>query len=223
MPPHPGPIFHKVYPGSAELDINKIKPHKITYRKFRGEMIYNLMKDDAKPESNYKLFIDFEVNGKQAPDSVYFSDKTLAVTKRWFYNAFADYTGKLDFVNNRLVGSITPGKDSSLDSELVYNKVYEHELFEPATLHYILSALPLKVGYTASLPMLDLNNGSKLVWANIEVVGEENHRFNGQQIKVWKIVSDGSRLKTFWLHQTRPLFIKMKNSGVSFKWKYHNG
>ncbi|OEK00828.1 hypothetical protein BFP97_04580 [Roseivirga sp. 4D4] len=220
---HPGAIYHKVYPGSSELDLSKVEAQKITYTKFRGTMVYNLTKPSVNSDEDYRLFIDFKVNGKEAPDSVYFSTKTLGVTKRWFYNAFSDYTGRLDFINNTLTGTITPGENSSLDSELLYNKSYSHEVFEPATLHYILSALPLEVGYTASLPMLELADGSKIVWANVEVVAEEDYKLDGKWIKVWKIISDGSRLKTFWLHKERPVFLEMKNSGVRFKWKYQAG
>jgi len=213
---HPGPIYQKILPGDTQLDISKILPHSIPYRKFRGKMIYHLSHEN---NELFRLFIDFKVNGKNSPDTVYFSRETLGFRSRHFYNGFAKYTGKLSFSDKTLTGSIRPEEGSSLSSPLLYDKVYVHEVFEPAMLHYVLSALPLKKGYTASLPMLDLNDGSSIIWANIKVESQQTMKENGKTYSVWQITSQGSRNKTFWLSTEQPFFVKMKNSGVRFNWK----
>ena len=223
IPPHPGPIYKKIYPGSSEIDVSKLQPERIHYSKFRGSMIYNLEKLDQSDEPLFRLFIDFKVNGRNAPDSVYFSTKDLSFKKRWFHNAFANYTGQLSMEDKTLRGQIIPEEESSLTDKLVFNKTFKHKVFEPAILHYVLSCLPLELGYRASLPMLDLNDGSSVIWANIEVVEETTTKVAGKRRKVWKIISHGSRYKTFWLLADEPVFVKMKNQGVKFKWRYKSG
>ncbi|MEP5611367.1 MAG: hypothetical protein ABJP45_03925 [Cyclobacteriaceae bacterium] len=210
------PLYQRVLPGSASIDLEKIEEGVISYKKFRGKMTHHL----SEIGSHYKLFIEFVVNAKEAPDTVYFDKETLAFERRHFYNAWGKYTGKLRFENDKLIGEITPDETGSqLQEQLVFNKQYDFELFEPAMLNYIIGALPLSMGFSASLPMLDLNKGSELIWANIKVEGEEIVKSNGNQYETWRVTSYGSRNKIFWIDKHRNVMVKMQNEGVKFNWK----
>jgi len=216
---HPGALYEKILPGSSLIDVSNVSPGITRYKKFRGNMDYHLSEAEPPSTDSFKLFIDFVVNGKSAPDTLYFDSSTLEFQSREFYNAFGKYTGVLSFKNNYLTGELRPDPaGSSLQESLVYNKEYEHPVFEPAMLNYLLGALPLEIGFTASLPMLDLNNGSSIVWANIEVTGKDVLHLGGKNHEVWKILSDGSRKKTFWISTSGNYFVKMKNQGVWFSW-----
>ena len=213
-----GPLFQKVLPGDSQIDVSKVSLQRLMYEKPNGNMIFNLEKNND--SSNFKLFIDFVVDGKSAPDTVYFNSETLAFAKRHFYNAWGDYTGKLAFDSNKLSGTLSPSSEKSqLKNDLVYDKEFEHEAFEPAMLGYLIGSLPLKLGYKASLPMIDLDNGSRIIWANIEVVEKEKINVKGETYTTWKVISNGSRNKVFWISTTDNYFVKMKNKGVWFSWK----
>lgn len=213
-------LYQKVLPGSENLEISSFffKTHK--YSKPWGAMVYDIEEVLIDNNEYWQLNIDFKVNGKASPDTVYFDAKTLAFSKRSFKNAFSKYNGVLKFENNKLVGQLAPyAQDSKLKTSLVYDKVFPHDVFEPAMLNYVLGVLPLKKGYKASLPMLDLNDGSSIIWANVEVIGTENVRIKGKTYKTWKVLSKGSREKIFWIDIESKAMIKMKNKGVWFQWK----
>ncbi|PWL39476.1 hypothetical protein DKG77_01160 [Flagellimonas aquimarina] len=214
------PLYQKILPGSKELEIVKKDLHSNKYSKPWGTMVYGLEEIFIDNNKYWQLNIDFMVNGKASPDTVYFDAKTLAFYKKSFKNAFSEYTGNLKFENNKLIGKLAPyTEDSQLKTPLLYDRVFPHEVFEPAMLNYLLGVLPLKKGYKVSLPMLDLNNGSSIIWANVEVLGKENVRIKGKKYETWKVLSRGSREKTFWIDTEKKAMIKMENKGVWFQWK----
>ncbi|SHH09034.1 DUF3108 domain-containing protein [Flagellimonas flava] len=214
------PIHKKVLPGHEDIDLHKIKLYSSKYFKPFGEMTYDLNKVKFDDKQLLQLNIGFEVRGSQSPDTVFFDLKTLAFVKRSFKNSFSKYTGKLMFKNNKLTGALEPyTDDSDLKESLQFDKQFSHGLFEPAMLSYLLGSLPLQIGYSASLPMLDLNNGGSIVWANIEVVEKKKIKVKGEWYDTWKIISDGSRNKIFWIDVADNKLVKMKNEGVWFQWK----
>ncbi len=213
-------LYQKILPGNNQMKITTDILKSYKYSKPFGSMAYDIKKTLIGNNEYWQLNIDFIVNGKASPDTVYFDAKTLAFYKRSFKNSFSKYKGVLKFENNKLNGQLVPySQDSKLKSPLMYDKVFRHGVFEPATLNYVLGVLPLKDGYKVSLPMLDLNNGASIIWANVEVIGKENVSHKGKTYSAWKVLSKGSREKIFWIDVENKFMVKMKNKGVWFQWK----
>ena len=128
-----------------------------------------------------------------------------------------DYTVDVHFADNRIGGELTPTTGSDY-SPVTYDKTYPHGGFEPAIMNYWITALPLQDGFTASLPIFDLSNGSEMFWANIEVVGRETLEIGDRTYDTWKVESHGMREKTIWVSTTTPYAIKMITQGSLRPW-----
>ena len=209
----PEPIYQKILPGDPALDVGFLKPHKVKYKKKGAEMLYDMHTERFQDEERYELFVSFNRGEGEIPDKMYIDMQTLGFAGRRM--SMPDYTLEVAMADdNAFTGNLEPTEGSSY-SPILYDKDHPHGAFEPAVLNYFLAALPLKAGYTASIPCMDLNQGSQILWANIEVEGEEELTIDGKTYQTWKVVSDGIRKKTFWLSKEVPYFIKMKTKGTS--------
>ncbi len=213
---HPGPIYQKILPGDPSIQANRIKPHKIKYEKIGASMVYNLRLLPNNGLDTYQLTIDFQQNETSNPDTIYFDPQTLGYTAR--HLTTQDYSIDVKFSNGHFTGQLIPAKGSGY-TPVVFEKSYQHGAFEPAVINYFIVALPLELGYTASLPIFDLNKGSQLLWANIKVLGQETLTINGQEIETWKVSSDGVRKKIIWLSNKYPYAIKMQTEGTFGSWE----
>ena len=205
-----GPIYQRILPGDGQIDASVIKPHKVKYKKTGGEMIYNMEQVVKDGKNTFKIEVYFG-DEKATPDRMYFDPSSLGYIGRLL--ELKDYTIDVSFLNGRFIGDLTPTEGSKYEP-IEYNKAYPHNGFEPAILNYFIAALPLKKGYTASLPTFDLNKGSSMIWANIEVLGEEIVKVNGKKYNTWKVISNGIKQKTIWISKEHPYAIKFKTKGA---------
>lgn len=213
----PDPIYNKVLPGDQNLTPNRISAHKVTYKKGKGTMIYDMHKVNKWGKEVYELAIYFG-DENATPDLIYMDLNSLGFAGRRLQMDKAGYTLDLQFENNTMNGALEPHEDSDYEHR-AYNKVHPHEAFEPAVINYAITALPLKAGYTASIPTMDLNNGSEIIWANIKVEKREKVTIGGKTFDTWKVSSNGIRNKTVWVTTTEPYVIKMKTKGNPGTWE----
>ncbi len=207
-------MFQKIMPGDKVVDASRIKPHKVKYEKGGGSMIYDLQKIEKDGKKVYEMRIYFG-DESSTPDKIYFDTKTLAYIGRRL--ELKNYTIDVKYSNGKFTGDLIPAKDSNFNPRK-YNKAYSHTFFEPAIVNYFIAALPLKEGYKASVPTIDLNNGSEIWWANIEVLGKEKIESNGKTYDTWKVRSKGIKDKTIWISRTEPFAVKMETGGNWGAW-----
>lgn len=213
----PDPIYKKVLPGDLNLVPSRISSHKVTYKKGRGTMIYDMHKATKWGKEIYELAIYFG-DESATPDLIYMDMNSLGFAGRRLQMDKAGYTLDLQFDQNTMKGALNPHEGSDYEYR-EYNKVHPHEAFEPAVINYAITALPLKEGYTASIPTMDLNNGSEIIWANIKVEKREKVTIGSKTFDTWKVVSNGIRNKTVWVTTTEPYVIKMKTKGNPGTWE----
>ncbi|MEZ5427962.1 MAG: hypothetical protein R2747_16950 [Pyrinomonadaceae bacterium] len=207
-------MYQKVFPGDSVVNSNRIKPHKVKYEKGNYAMIYDLRKIEKDGKQIYEMLIYFG-NETATPDKIYFDTKTLAYIGRRL--ELKDYTIDVKYTDSKFTGDLIPAKDSKYTPRK-YDKAYSHTFFEPAIVNYFIAALPLKEGYKASVPTIDLNNGSEIWWANVEVLGREKVESNGKIYDTWKVLSKGIKDKTIWISTDEPFAVKMETSGNLGSW-----
>lgn len=208
------PEYQVVYPGSDQLDPSRIVPHQVRYERPGGFMNYDLHLANLDGVEVYELYVYFNTE-EEPPDKMYFDPSALGFVGRTL--VMPAYTVDVRFTNGQFTGVLTPGENSDLEP-VTYDRAYPHGGFEPAVVNYWITALPLEEGYTASLPIFDLSNGSGLFWANIEVLQREMLEVDGVQYDTWKVESRGMRKKTIWVSTTDPFMIKMITQGSSDPW-----
>ncbi|MDJ0646973.1 MAG: hypothetical protein QNJ57_13415 [Flavobacteriaceae bacterium] len=214
--PSQGPIFDKVLPGDKTINPDVIKPHKISYDKPGGSMVYNMKEVDYNGESVYLIEV-YMGDESVTPDKMYFDKNTLGYKGRRL--EMQDYIVDVAFKDGKFIGDIQPTEGSDF-KPMTYDKAYDHNAFEPAVLNYFIASLPLKKGYKASIPTFDLNSGSSIIWANIEVLDEEKVKLNGKTYDTWKVKSHGIKEKTIWISKEHPYAVKFKTKGAGIgTWK----
>ncbi|GAB5525187.1 MAG: hypothetical protein Roseis2KO_30590 [Roseivirga sp.] len=213
----PDPIYQKVLPGDVSLVPSRMTSHKVTYKKGRGTMIYDMHKTTKWGKEVYELAIYFG-DESATPDLIYMDINSLGFAGRRLQMDKAGYTLDLQFDQNTMKGALNPHEGSDYEYR-EYNKVHPHEAFEPAVINYAITALPLKEGYTASIPTMDLNNGSEIIWANIKVEKREKVTIGSRTFDTWKVISNGIRNKTLWVTTTEAYVIKMKTKGNPGTWQ----
>jgi len=210
-----GPTFEKILPGDARFNAERMHAHEVSYRKSGGKMIYRITPTDRQDDPVWEVAVYFG-DLSATPDRIYLDRQTLALRGRRL--EMKDYVIDVNFVDQHFSGSLAPTAGSDY-SERRYNKAYEHGVFEPAVLNYVIAALPLEVGFQASLPTLDLNGESSLYWANIDVVKREVIKIDGVKHDTWKVRSHGIKQKTLWISTSEPFVVQMKTSGNFGTWK----
>ncbi|MEZ5470863.1 MAG: hypothetical protein R3E90_03725 [Marinicella sp.] len=211
----PEPIHQKILPGNALINTSKIYPHHIQYQKTGGLMEYQLelIKLDNRDTFELKIFFNRSENSK--PDTIYFDAETLGYVGR--HLDMQGYVIDVYFKEGLFSGVLDP-KPHSNYKKVKYHKNYPHNAFEPAIINYFIAALPLEVGFKASLPVFDLNNGSQMFWSNVEVVAKEDITYQGNTVSAWKVKSDGIKKKTIWISDKYPFALKMKTKGSFGTW-----
>lgn len=212
----PEPKFQKILPGDSSLSPERISPHRMSYKKFGGSMHYDLQRVELDGREVYRVNVDVNQNDSLPADSMFFDPQTLEYVGR--YLELNDYTIDVRVADAHFTGLLVPAEGSDM-SPVVYDKVHPHGAFEPAILNYYIAALPLAEGFTASIPVFDLNAGSQLLWSNIEVLGKEVLKIKGREYETWKVFSDGIRQKTIWISTTEPYAIRMKTKGMFGTWE----
>jgi len=210
------PIYPVVLPGDPSLHSERMVPHEVIYKKFGGVMLYAMDRVEVEGKNTFRVQIYFNDDKSGVPDTLYFDPETLAYTGRTL--VLNDYTIDVKVQDGHFTGSLTPSEGSDYNPA-TYDKIYEHGAFEPAIINYFIAALPLAEGYKASIPVFDLNNGSQMLWSNIEVLGRESVKIGGQTFDTWKVKSNGIREKTIWVTTSEPYAIKMDTKGVFGTWK----
>ncbi len=211
----PEPIYDKVIPGDASINAGRMQAHSIRYEKSSWSMDYVIEPAEKDGLSLWHAAIYFNREADTKPDSIWFDHTTLAFRSRLL--PLQDYTIDVNMQNGLFSGILKPAEGSDY-SPVDYHKTYPHDAFEPAIINYFIAALPLEIGYTASIPVFDLNNGSQMFWSNVQVVAEEVLNVDGHSFDTWKVVSDGIKKKTIWISKQFPFAIKMQTSGNSGSW-----
>lgn len=214
-PPHA--TFEKVLPSAKTLSSSHLRPHDLQYEKMGMVMSYSVRRDNTSVEQETRLItIAFDHTPNAEPDRIWIDSSSLAFRKRLL--VLKDYTIDVSMLANQFSGKLTPSEGSSY-TPVVYNKEYAHDAFEPAIINYAIAALPLAIGYQASIPVFDLNNGSQMFWSNITVLAEEIVEIEGARFSCWKVESNGIRDKTLWISKDNGLAVKMKTKGNAGAWK----
>ena len=215
-----GPIavYQKVLPGDPVLNPSRITPHTIRYQKVGNSMEYevNNVVYNGRQALEFNVYFGGKSPTNSTPDRMYADIETLAYRGRLL--TLKDYIIDVKVNDQHFTGSLTPQGDGGY-TPVVYNKRYPHDGFEPAIINYFIAALPLKVGYKASIPVFDLNKGSQMLWSNIEVLDKEIIELNDKQYETWKVVSDGIKKKTLWISTTLPYAIRMETDGSFGAWE----
>lgn len=215
---NPDPIYQKVIPGDASLQFNRIIPHVVKYKKGKKVgMYYDMHITEKWGKEVYELAIRFG-DENATPDLIYIDTKTLGFAGRRLQMDRAGYTIDLRLENNHMKGALEPHEGSKYEYQ-EYDKKHPHGAFEPAVINYAITALPLKEGYTASIPTMDLNNGSQIIWANIKVEKRETIKVGDKSYDTWKVSSKGARDKTVWVSTEVPYVIKMTTKGNPGAWE----
>ena len=182
-------------------------------------MIYDLQKVERNGEDVFRLYVYFNIDEDGAADIMFFDSNTLEYRGRILGSGEdSKYLLDVSFSNNHFTGELIPKNDSEYEPR-TYDKTYPHGAFEPAVINYFISALPLKEGYTASIPVFDLNNGSQMFWSNIKVLKREKLKIQKKEYDTWKVLSSGIREKTIWVSVTEPYAVKMKTKGNPGSWE----
>ncbi len=211
----PEPIFQKVIPGNADINSERMQAHSIRYQKSSWSMDYQITATEKDNLQLWRADIYFNRQADSKPDSIWYDRQTLAFRGRLL--PLQDYTIDVSMRDGLFSGTLSPAEGSDY-SAVDYHKIYPHDAFEPAIINYFIAALPLSTGYTASIPVFDLNNGSQMFWSNIEVLGEEMVAIGDQSFDTWKVVSNGIKKKTIWISKQYPFAIKMQTSGNPGSW-----
>ncbi len=210
-PPPTEPAFQRVVPGDGSLIPERIKAHRVTYEKPGSSMLYVMENSEKDGVEIFELDIYFGADESRTPDRILIDKETLGYAGRIL--KFDAYSIEVEFKDGVFQGDLTPTADSDYNP-VVYNKEYLHNAFEPAVINYFITALPLKEGYKASIPVFDLNNGSQMFWSNIEVLGRENIKVGNKTYDTWKVLSKGIREKTVWVSEDHPYAIQFKTKGA---------
>ena len=214
---NPDPIYQKVIPGDASLVVSRISAHKVNYKKGKKTgMFYDMRKIQKWGKDVYELAIRFGSETAN-PDLIYLDAKTLGFAGRRLQMDNAGYTIDLKMEGNHMTGALEPHEGSKYTYQK-YDKVHPHGAFEPAVINYAITMLPLKEGYTASIPTMDLNKGSQIIWANIKVEKRETIKVDGKSYDTWKVSSEGIRNKTVWVSTEVPYVVKMVTKGNPGAW-----
>jgi hypothetical protein len=216
---NPDPIYQKVLPGDPSLAISRITPHQVKYRKGKKVgMVYDMHPSNKWGKEVIELIVYFGADTNSTGDHMYFNPQTLSFAGRLLKMDSQGYTIDLKMEDTHMTGELQPHEGSKYTCQ-EYDKRHPHDAFEPAVINYAITALPLKEGYTASIPTMDLNKGSQIIWANIKVEGREKVTIDGRTYDTWKVTSDGIRNKTVWVSTEVPYVIKMKTKGNSGTWE----
>lgn len=210
------PSFDPVVPGDASFVVDRITPHKVMYEKTGGKMTYVMDEVTKDGREAYELKIYFNQDESGIPDKIYIDKETLGYLGRRL--EMKDYIIDVKFSDNRFSGKLEPTEGSEY-TEMIYDKEYPHNAFEPAVINYFIVALPLEMGFNASIPVFDLNKGSQMFWTNIEVLGKETIKVKGKKYEAWKVQSSGIKEKTIWVSTEVPYALKMKTKGSFGTWE----
>lgn len=212
----PQPVYQKVTPDEVKISKGHMQPHTIRYMKSGKVMNYSVDATQLNGQAAMRVNIDFNQEPAAQPDQIWIDRATHAFRKRLL--SMPAYTIEVAMDQGHFGGALTPAEGADY-SAVKYDKQYPHDAFEPAIINYAIAALPLDEGYTASIPVFDLNNGSEMFWSNIKVLGRDRLNIDGVEFETWKVESDGIRKKTIWIDQATRLAIKMKTAGNFGAWK----
>lgn len=212
------PKYEIILPGDGRLNTALLADHTIVYEKSGGKMTVAVSRETIGRRNfiTTKVWFNRDVSAPN-PDTVRHTVDGMSFYSRRFGDPDV-YLIDVKFDDNRFTGSLTPGPESDY-SPVAYDKAYPHGGFEPAIIFNAIRTLPLEEGFTASIPVFDLNDGSQMFWSNIEVVGAERIQFNGRAYNTLKVISDGIRRKTMWFAEGIPYPLQMATKGSPGLWK----
>jgi hypothetical protein len=142
--------------------------------------------------------LTFETPNATTVDSSWFDPQTLQPIRMRSSNAARSVA--LDFDGDRVHGATTPatGIAARLDQQLGV-RPFEWNMFGLA-----ISALPLRPGYRATMPVY-VDRFQRVVWYGIEVVGDTSIvRASGYHAPMWEVLAtpdSGAPSARFWVSQ----------------------
>lgn len=142
--------------------------------------------------------LTFETPNATTVDSSWFDPRTLQPIRMRSSNAAR--TVSLDFDGQWVRGATTPAKGEAarLDQELGV-RPFEWNMFGLA-----ISALPLRPGYRATIPVY-VDRFQRVVWYGIEVVGDTSLvRVSGYHAPMWEVLAtpdSAAPSARFWISQ----------------------
>ncbi len=131
-----------------------------------------------------------------------------------------DPAGKLDvrFGGAGVDGSLAPRAGTAAEH---VSTPLTGRIFEAGTVRYLLAALPIKIGYAAKLPSIDLHE-MEPGWITVRVTGRgEPREVAGRELRAWVIEIDqlGGTQSRLWLVDEPPYWIRQELGDGSYWWE----
>jgi hypothetical protein len=205
--PPPSAARDTVQAGDAVVDAARLRPFSLlrhltltrgdTVKPF-GRQSEALTSDTLDGRPVLLDVLTFETPNATTVDSSWIDARTLRPIRMRSSNATRVVT--LEFEGQRVRGGTTPstGAPTPLDQRL------EARPFEWNMFGLAVSALPLRPGYRATMPVY-MDRFGRVIWYAVEVVRDTSLvRANGRQAPMWEVVATGDSAvpsARFWVSQ----------------------
>lgn len=198
------------------MDVNSLSAHNVNYTRAGGSMNYGFKKVARNNRDLFQLTINVEIGNQVWPDTIYFDAKTMSLAGRSLLNKKQGFKANINLNKTELLAKVEelPGKTLAWKGN--HTNSYPHELFEISVLNYAIKTLPLKPGYTASVPVFLFNLKFDIGWVDIIVEGKEELKIAGKKYDTWKVNALGGKIgdKTFWISDDLPYALKIHSKGL---------
>ena len=208
--------YTKVYPGDDSVDSGKLSAHNVRYSRSNGSMDYGFKAITKNGRDLFEITINVKIGNQVWPDTIYLDAQTMSLAGRSLLNRKQGFKANINLDRTELQANVEelPGKSLSWKGQ--HTNSYPHELFEISILNYAIKSLPLKKGYTASVPVFMFNLNFDIGWVDIVVEGEETLKISGEKYTAWKVNALGGKIgdKTFWISDDLPYALKVHSKGL---------
>ena len=208
--------YTKVYPGDGAVSPERLSEHRVKYSRSGGTMDYGFKKVAKNGRDLFQVAISVMIGDQVWPDTIYLDAQTVSLAGRSLQNRKQGFKADINLNKTELQANVEelPGKTVAWKGK--HTNSYPHELFEISILNYAIKALPLKSGYTASVPVFMFNLKYDIGWVDVIVEGKETLKINDKKYKAWKVNALGGKIgdKTFWISDDLPYALKIHSKGL---------